>query len=91
MKKLIYKIAGYTSVYNHETEEAEQQLSLAEVIVENPSDADIERAKEIAYNGIYTIEDDGQQDPISTPTTEERVEALEAAVIMLSMPDVSEV
>ena len=49
-----------------------------------------EIAKCEAYNGKYTIEDDGVEE-IITPTTEERVEALEAAVTMLCMPDVSEV
>lgn len=49
-----------------------------------------EIAKREAHNGIYTIEDDGVEETI-TPTTEERVEALEAAVTMLCMPDVSEV
>lgn len=90
MKTLIYKIEGYTEKYNADTEEMEQVLSLADVIVENPTDADVERAKEIAYNGKYTIDDDGVEE-ISEPTTEERVEALEAAVTMLCMPDVSEV
>lgn len=54
------------------------------------NEANEEIAKAEAYNGEYTIEDDGQPEPITT-TTEERVEALEAAVTMLCMPDVSEV
>lgn len=49
-----------------------------------------ELAKREAYNGEYTVEDDGVEE-ITAPTTEERVEALEAAVIMLCMPDASEV
>lgn len=48
-------------------------------------------AKQEAYNGEYTIEDDGVEEVIDMPTTEERVEALEAAVTMLCMPDISEV
>lgn len=47
-------------------------------------------AKAEAYNGEYTIEDDDIEEVV-TPTTEERVEALEAAVTMLCMPDISEV
>ena len=90
MKILTYKVMGYTSVYSSETEDAEQRESLAEVTVENPSDADIARAKDIAYNGEYTIEDDGIEET-TTPTAEERIEALEAAVTLLCMPDVSEV
>lgn len=56
MKKLIYKAECYTSVYNQETEEVERILSPVEVVVENPSEADIVRAKEIAYNGEYSVE-----------------------------------
>lgn len=54
------------------------------------SEANEEIAKREAYNGEYTIEDDGIEE-ITAPTTEERVEALEAAVTMLCMPDASEV
>lgn len=64
MKKLIYKVEGYTSVYNPATEEVTQQLSLAAVIVENPTEEEVARAAEVAYNGEYTIEDDGRPDPL---------------------------
>lgn len=60
--------------------------------VEMPwSEANEVIAKEEAYNGEYEIYDDGQPDPIQTPTLEEKVDALEQAVTMLCMPDVSEV
>ena len=39
-----------------------------------------ELAKKEAYNGEYAIEDDGIEE-IIVPTTEERVEALEAALL----------
>ena len=39
-----------------------------------------ELAKKEAYNGEYTIEDDGIEE-IIVPTTDERVEALEAALL----------
>lgn len=55
MKKLIYKIEGYIGVYNPDTEEVEQRLSLAEVIVKNPSEEAIAKAKETAHNGEYEI------------------------------------
>ena len=71
MKKLTYKIGGYTAVYNPETEEVEQRLSIAEVIVNNPTDEEITSAAEIAYNGEYTIEDDGVE-----PTTAEKIAEL---------------
>ena len=38
-------------------------------------------AKAEAYNGEYTIEDDGNPDPVAEPTSEERLEALEAALL----------
>ena len=66
MKKLIYKTEGLTDVYNPETEEVEQQKILVRMEQENPTAADIEKAKEVAYNGEYTIEDDGQPEPETT-------------------------
>ena len=76
MKKLIYQIEGYTEVYNPETEKVEQQLSLGEMIVENPTEKDVENAKEYAYNGEYTIEDDGQPEPVSEPAADEILNAM---------------
>ncbi len=55
MKVLTYKIEGYTGVYNPETEEVEQRLSLAEVIIENPTDEQIAQAAKTAYKGKYEI------------------------------------
>ena len=48
-----------------------------------------EIAKREAVNGEYEIVDDGTPEP--PPTQIDRIEALEAAVTMLCMPDVSEV
>lgn len=62
MKILTYKVEGYTAVYHPETKEMEQHLSLAGVIVENPSEEAIEQAKQTAYNGEYTVTDDGRPD-----------------------------
>jgi hypothetical protein len=62
MKKLIYQIEGYSHIYNEEKNELEKKLSLASVTVDNPTDRDIEQASKVAYNGKYTIEDDGQPD-----------------------------
>lgn len=66
MKKLIYNTAGISELYNPETEEVEQQQILVGVVVENPTAADIERAEAVAFNGEYTIEDDGQPVPETT-------------------------
>lgn len=40
-----------------------------------------EIAKKEAHNGEYTIEDDGQPEPIAEPSAEERLEALESAML----------
>lgn len=42
-----------------------------------------EIAKKEAYNGEYTIEDDGQPEPAVQPTQEERIAELEAALELL--------
>ena len=55
------------------------------------NEANEELAKKEAYKGEYTIEDDGVEEMPTIPTTEERIDALEAAVTMLCMPDISEV
>lgn len=75
---------------NHGTKEnpVMEQIFLEKSMGWNEANEEI--AKREAYNGIYTIEDDGIEETI-TPTSEERIEALEAAVTMLCMPDVSEV
>ena len=80
MKKLIYKIEGYTDVYNPETEEVEQKPSIATVTIDNPTAEEIARASEAAYNGEYTLEDDGQQEPV---TDAKRIAELEEALDML--------
>ena len=42
-----------------------------------------ETAKREAYNGEYTIEDDGQPEPEITPSHEERITELEEALELL--------
>lgn len=83
MKKLVYKIEGYTQVYNPKTEKQEQQQSLAEVTVENPTETDIAQAEAVAYNGEYTIEDDGQPELETQPSPEARIAQLEEALELL--------
>lgn len=74
MKKLTYKVTGYTDVYNFETKKVERQASLVSVVIENPSTADIETAVTNAYNGKYSIEDDGVEE-ITEPTQLDKIEA----------------
>jgi hypothetical protein len=47
------------------------------------SEANEEIAKREAYNGEYTIEDDGQPEPEPKQTPEERVAELEEALALL--------
>lgn len=89
MKRIRYKILSSTGVCNPNTEKVEWEDCLVGIVCQY-SEANEETAKREAYNGEYTIEDDGTEE-IITPTSEERIEALEAAVSMLCMPDISEV
>ena len=63
MKKLIYEIEGWSHVYNEETEEVEKVPARATVTVKDPTDRDIEKAKQRACNGAYRIET--EEDPVS--------------------------
>lgn len=47
------------------------------------NEANEEIAKREAYNGEYTIEDDGQPEPEAQPTDAERIAELEEALAML--------
>lgn len=62
MKKLFYCIEYFSHVYNEQTGETERIPSLSKVAVENPTDEDIARAQACAWNGEYSIEDDGQSE-----------------------------
>ena len=75
MKYLVYQIEGHTSVYDPETEEVQEVPLLAKV--EMPwSEANEEIAKAEAYNGEYTIEDDGQPEPEPVETADDVLNAL---------------
>lgn len=80
MKKLIYQVLGYQEVFNPESGEIEKQESLATISTDDVSAEAIERAKADSYNGEYTIEDDGE---VEVPTAEERIAALESALLEL--------
>lgn len=75
MKIIKYKVLGYTSVFDHETEEVERKECFAE-FVRDYSEANEEIAKKEAYNGEYTIEDDGQPDSVVEPSTDEIINAM---------------
>ena len=71
MKRILYKFIS--AEINHGTEEEPNiELVLLEKSLPYIDDA-IELAKREAYNGEYTIEDDGQPDP--EPTEQEQLRA----------------
>ena len=68
---------------NHGTEEEPQIEEVLSPVTMGWNEANEEIAKREAYNGEYTIEDDGQPDPVAEPTNEERIAELEEALDML--------
>lgn len=78
MKVIKYKLC--TKV-NHGTEEEPVWEEILNSVEMGWNEANEEIAKREAYNGEYTIEDDGQPEPIVPPTDKERLEALEAAML----------
>ena len=59
------------------TEENPEIERIFTTVTRTYSEANEEIAKREAYNGEYTIEDDGQEEPEATPTLEDRVGTLE--------------
>lgn len=79
MKKIIYNTLGYMGVYHPKTDTVENVECL--IGVEKPySKANEEIAKAEAYNGEYTIEDDGVEEQ---PAPEQRIAELEEALALL--------
>lgn len=73
MKLLKYNLA--TKVNTGTKEKPEYTIILSRV--EMPwNEANEEIAKREAYNGEYTIEDDGQPEPVTEPTADDVVNAL---------------
>lgn len=84
------KIIKYKFVAGEVNHGTEEKQNIEQIFLEKSmlwSEANEVIAKREAYNGEYTIEDDGQLEPVVLPTAEERLEALEAA--MLEMLGVS--
>ena len=76
MKKIVYKVLGKTAA-----EDVEVEVLCG---VERPySEANEEIAKREAYNGEYTIEDDGQPEPEQPMSDAERIAQLEEALELL--------
>ena len=73
MKVLKYRLM--TEV-NHGTEEQPDIQQIFSGVSLEWSEANEELAKREAYNGEYTIEDDGEPEPESEPSTDEVLNAL---------------
>ena len=78
MKVINYKLLSCE--INHGTEENPdvEQIFLNKVIDWNKTNEEIAKCE--AYNGEYTIEDDGVEEIVAV-TTEERISALEEAML----------
>lgn len=61
---------------NHGTEEKPQIEEILSPVTMGWNEANEEIAKKEAYNGEYTIEDDGQPDPEAVETTDDVLNAL---------------
>lgn len=80
MKRLIYEIATEVNLGTEDNPKIEQVLSTKKM---QWNEANEEIAKCEAYNGQYTIEDDGQPEPEALPSAEERIAELEEALALL--------
>ncbi len=73
------KIISYkflSAAINHGTEEEPQIEEILTPVTMGWNEANEELAKREAYNGEYTVEDDGEPDPVAEPTTEDILNAL---------------
>lgn len=80
MKKLKYNLCARV---NHGTEEEPQIEEALLSVTMGWSEANEQIAKREAHNGEYTIEDDGQPEPVAQRTDTERIVELEEALDML--------
>lgn len=81
MKVLKYRLATEINFSTEDEPQIEQVFSNVEM---GWNEANEEIAKAEAYNGEYTIEDDGVADD-DTPTMEDRMDAVEAQAFFTAM------
>ena len=80
MKKIKYNVESKTLCFDPETH-SEKEKPLIVGIVRDYSEENLEIAKREAYNGEYTIEDDG----IEEDTTPSQLDIIEAQVTYTAM------
>ena len=76
MKIIKYKFLSAEVNCGTQEEPKIEQIFLEKSMGWNKANEEI--AKREAYNGEYTIEDDGQEEPEATPTLEDRVGTLQS-------------
>lgn len=81
MKILKYNLCTRVNHGTEENPKIEEALSPVEI---SYSEANEEIAKREAYNGEYTIEDDGQSEPVAEATQLDRIEAQVAYTAMMT-------
>lgn len=80
MKKISYQMLQTVVLDGVEQPKSEKYMSSVAIPY---SEENEEKAKREAYNGEYTIEDDGQEEPAAEPTQAERIAELEEALELL--------
>ena len=83
MAKVI-KYKFLSAEVNHGTEQEPQIEQIFLNVLMTWNEANEEIAKKEAYNGEYTIEDDGQPDPVETPSQLDAIEAQVAYTAMMT-------
>ena len=81
MKVIKYKYLSAEIKRGTEEEPIIEQIFLEKSMDWNEANEEI--AKREAYNGEYTIEDDGQPEPEAKPTDAQRIAELEEALALL--------
>jgi hypothetical protein len=81
MKILKY---NHCTKVNHGTQEQPQWEEILSPVTMGWNEVNEEIAKREAYNGEYEIVDDGQPDPVETPTQLDRVDAQATYTAMLT-------
>jgi hypothetical protein len=61
---------------NYGTEEEPQYEEILSAVTMGWNETNEEIAKREAYNGEYTVEDDGEHEPVKEPTTDDILNAL---------------
>ena len=69
---------------DHGTDEATEIKEILSAVCMSWSEANEDIAKREAYNGEYTIEDDGQPEPAETPSQLDIIEAQVAYTAMMT-------